>query len=101
MRYLIILASVLAVGLRVGGDRAALADLLPALEEHGVDPAELSAGYQMLERTADRCGILFTCSRGYARDMVHAVLDAGHELGLKPAGEEVFNRWINGMSNVD
>ena len=48
----------------------------------------------MLEKTQDRSGILFTCSRGYARDMVHAVLDAGAEYGLGPAGESTFNRWI-------
>ena len=52
----------------------------------------------MLERSADRCGILFTCSRGYARDMMHAVLDAGAEFGLKPAGESIFNSWISGMA---
>jgi hypothetical protein len=48
----------------------------------------------MLEKSPDRSGILFTCSRGYARDMVHAVLDAGVEFGLRPAGESVFNRWL-------
>ena len=55
----------------------------------------------MLEKSQIRSGILYTCSRGYARDMVHAVLDAGAEFGLKPAGENVFNRWISGMTNDD
>ena len=55
----------------------------------------------MLEKTGDAGGLLFTCSRGYARDMVHAVLDAGAEFGLRPAGENVFNRWLSGMTNVD
>jgi hypothetical protein len=48
----------------------------------------------MLEKTQERSGILFTCSRGYARDMVHAVLDAGAEFGIHPAGESIFNGWI-------
>jgi hypothetical protein len=48
----------------------------------------------MLEKSADRSGILFTCSRGYARDMVGGILEAGAEFGIRPAGEETFNRWI-------
>lgn len=48
----------------------------------------------MLEKSADRSGILFTCSRGYARDMVEGILEAGAELGIRPAGEEIFSRWI-------
>lgn len=47
-----------------------------------------------LERTIERCGILLTCSRGYARDMTHAILAAGAEFGLQPAGETAFVRWI-------
>ncbi|CAB1068280.1 hypothetical protein D1AOALGA4SA_296 [Olavius algarvensis Delta 1 endosymbiont] len=53
----------------------------------------------MLERSPDRSGLLFTCSRGYARDMVHAVLDAGAEIGLRPAGESIFSHWLDGMTN--
>ena len=48
----------------------------------------------MLEKSPDRSGILFTCSRAYARDMEHAVLDAGAEFGLRPAGENTFSRWL-------
>lgn len=51
-----------------------------------------------MEKTAERSGILLTCSRGYARDMVHAILDAGAEFGLQPAGENVFNEWIRHLS---
>ena len=40
-------------------------------------------------------GILLTCSRGYARDMVQAVLDVGREFGLRPAGEDRFQQWLN------
>ena len=47
-----------------------------------------------LERKTERSGILLTCSRGYARDMTHAILAAGEEFGLQPAGETAFTRWI-------
>jgi hypothetical protein len=52
----------------------------------------------MLEKSRNRSGILFTCSRGYARDMVHAVLDAGAEFGLRAGGENLFRDWINELS---
>ena len=51
-----------------------------------------------LERTTERSGILLTCSRGYARDMTHAILAAGKEFGLQPAGETAFKRWIETVS---
>lgn len=31
---------------------------------------------------------VFTCSRGYARDVVHTLLAAGQEFGLRPGGEK-------------
>jgi len=52
-----------------------------------------------LERTSERSGILFTCSRGYAQDMTHAVLTAGEEFGLQPAGEKAFTRWVESFSS--
>jgi len=45
----------------------------------------------------DGGGILVTCSRGYGRSMVHAVLDAGQEFGLRPAGERRFSDWLDSM----
>ena len=33
--------------------------------------------------------------------MQHAVLDAGAEFGLRPAGEAAFHNWLSGMTNVD
>ncbi len=42
-------------------------------------------------------GLLLTCSRGYAQSMVHAILDAGAEFGLRPAGELRFNTWLSGL----
>ena len=53
----------------------------------------------MLEKSRDRSGILFTCSRGYARDMIHAVLDAGAEFGMRPAGETAFHNWLMEIGN--
>ena len=47
-----------------------------------------------LNRDGVESGIIFTCSRGYGNDMVHSVLDAGAEFGLKPAGENKFTSWI-------
>ena len=47
-----------------------------------------------LQSTSDDPGILMTCSRGYARDMVRAILDAGNEFNLRPAGEQAFSEWL-------
>jgi hypothetical protein len=52
----------------------------------------------MLEKSPDSSGILFTCSRGYAQSMVHAVVDAGAEFGIRPAGESLFQDWLSGMT---
>lgn len=54
-----------------------------------------------VERTAERSGVLLTCSRGYARAMVHAILEVGQEFGLRPAGENAFVRWIEGLSHKE
>ena len=48
----------------------------------------------VFSRDNERPGILLTCSRGYAMDMVHAILEAGMEVGLRPAGEKRFQEWI-------
>ena len=40
-------------------------------------------------------GLLLTCSRGYARDMVRAILAAGTVHGLRPAGEDRFRAWLD------
>ena len=88
----------------VGPNILAIAEKLSALDF--ADPAK-SAPFLLqgpfshvpcqvvtLERAAERCGILLTCSRGYARDMTHAILAAGEEFGLQPAGEAAFISWI-------
>ena len=48
-----------------------------------------------LEREGDKGGLILTCSRGYGQDMIHSILHAGEEFGLKPAGEDRFTAWIN------
>jgi len=51
---------------------------------------------QIVSFNKDGCvpGILLTCIRGYARDVVDVVMNAGNEFGLKPAGISKFNYWI-------
>jgi len=39
-----------------------------------------------------------TCSRGYARDMAGAILDAGAEFNLHPAGEQAFGNWLDELN---
>lgn len=51
-----------------------------------------------LDKAPGRSGILMTCSRGYARDMVGAILDAGMEFNLRPAGEKAFSDWLAAVS---
>jgi len=55
----------------------------------------------MLEKSRDRSGVLFTCSRGYAQSMVHAVVDAGAEFGLRPAGEAAFHSWLAEIGKIE
>ena len=50
-----------------------------------------------LGKAHGKSAILFTCSRGYARDMTTAVLHAGAEFGLQPAGQSVFDEWLKGI----
>lgn len=50
-----------------------------------------------LSKEGDKSGIILTCSRGYGRDMIHSILDAGAEFKLAPAGEKRFSSWIAGL----
>jgi len=92
----------------VGQNIIAIAEKLSALDF--TDPAK-SAPFLLqgplshvpcqvvtLEKKTDKSGILLTCSRGYARDMTHAILAAGEEFGLQPAGETAFLSWIEAVS---
>lgn len=40
-------------------------------------------------------GILLTCSRGYGDSMMQAILEAGEEFGIRPAGENRFSSWVD------
>lgn len=42
-------------------------------------------------------GILLTCSRGYGESLICAIQEAGAEFGLRPAGENRFAEWIQGL----
>ncbi|PIE61307.1 MAG: sarcosine oxidase subunit gamma SoxG, partial [Desulfobacterales bacterium] len=48
-------------------------------------------------RDGKNAGIVLTCARGYGRDIIHAILHAGEEFNLKPAGEARFTNWIASM----
>ncbi len=48
-----------------------------------------------LRKENGNTGLILTCSRGYSRDMIHSILHAGEEFGLKPAGENKFLNLIN------
>ena len=50
-----------------------------------------------LEKKDDNTGLVLTCSRGYGQDIVHSILQAGEEFGLKPAGENRFTAWIKSL----
>jgi hypothetical protein len=52
----------------------------------------------VLGNTPEKSAILLTCSRGYAQDMVAAILEAGKEFELQPAGESAFSDWVNNRS---
>lgn len=48
----------------------------------------------VLHNDAADAAVLVACARGFAHDMVHAVLKAGEEFGLRPAGERRFMNQI-------
>ena len=55
----------------------------------------------VLARQPDRAGaLLLAASRGYARDMVHAILDAGAPFGLRPAGQGAFGRYLETVDSA-
>jgi len=48
-----------------------------------------------LERSRDGSGgFLLTCSRGYGDALMHAIMQAGAEFGLRQAGERAFLNWL-------
>jgi hypothetical protein len=59
--------------------------------------AHLPCQIVTLSRDADAAGLVLTCSRGYGRDMIHAIMAAGEEYGLRPAGERRFTQWFQSL----
>lgn len=49
----------------------------------------------VLGNAPQKSALLLTCSRGYAQDMLAAILEAGEEFELQPAGESAFSDWVN------
>ena len=45
----------------------------------------------VINRNDDGGTLIFTCARGYANDMVHAILEAGEAFGIRPAGENALS----------
>jgi glycine cleavage system aminomethyltransferase T len=54
----------------------------------------------MARETNGSGGILMSCSRGYAQSMIEAILHAGVEFGLRPAGELRFNQWLEEVNDA-
>jgi hypothetical protein len=50
----------------------------------------------VLGRKDDHAALLMSCPRGYGQSFADAILDAGSEWGLRPAGEKAFSPWMNG-----
>jgi hypothetical protein len=48
-----------------------------------------------LDNSSENSGILFTFSRGYAQSMIAAIIEAGEEFELHPAGENAFGSWVS------
>jgi len=45
-------------------------------------------------------GFVFTCARGYGRDMARVVMDAGRSFGLHPAGERRLLEWMDAFRQL-
>jgi len=67
---------------------------LPALIQGPVAHVPCRIARLQGKKTKDE-GLLISCSTGYARDMIAALLHAGAEYGLQPAGERVWSAWID------
>jgi glycine cleavage system aminomethyltransferase T len=48
----------------------------------------------VLGREEAYSAVLIACSRAYGQSMSEALLDAGAEWGVRPAGENAFARWF-------
>jgi len=52
----------------------------------------------VLRRSSDRSAVLWTCARGYAQDMVHAVMQAGEEHGIRAGGENLLSSFTQSVA---
>jgi hypothetical protein len=52
----------------------------------------------VLENDPNKQALVLTCSRGYAHDMVHTILEAGEEFGLRAAGEDRFCQMMDAIA---
>jgi hypothetical protein len=48
----------------------------------------------VLGKNDNRFAVLVACSRGYGQSMAEELLDAGSQMGLRPAGEIAFCNWF-------
>lgn len=55
----------------------------------------------VLKNDPAKAAVLVACTRGFAHDMVHAVLKAGEEFGLRPAGEKRFREHLKSAPGPD
>jgi hypothetical protein len=88
----------------IGGNIYSICEKLTALDF--MDPARIApflfqgpfshvpCQIVTLNKDGDRAGLVLSCSRGYGEDIIHSILHAGEEFGLKPAGEDKFTSWI-------
>jgi hypothetical protein len=75
----------------------------PALKPPFLRPgpfAHVTAQIVVLSADPEAAAVLVACSRGFGHDLVHAVLQAGEEFGLRPAGESRFEAFRTGRDEA-
>lgn len=62
--------------------------------------AHITCQIVVLGNDPQAAAVLVACSRGFGHDLVHAVLQAGEEFGLRPAGESRFQAFRTGRGEA-
>ena len=62
--------------------------------------AHITCQIVVLQNDPAATAALVACSRGFGHDLVHAVLQAGEEFGLRPAGESRFEAFRTGRDEA-
>jgi hypothetical protein len=62
--------------------------------------AHVTSQLVVLKKDPADAAVLVACSRGFGHDMLHAVLAAGEEFGLRPAGESRFLEKLQALSDT-